>query len=114
MMGSAAPLKLKPSAGEVAPMVMGWVWIVPRQDAMFLASNEGNISPPYVEPMRRSTSGSLGCTGVLVIRCQNVVRSRTACGSVAQGAAAVKLWSRSLSGVGAIAGSRLCTILGSS
>src|SRR5258706_9533781 len=114
MMGSAAPPKDSPSAGDVAPIVSGCDWIVPRQGAMCFASNEGSISPPYVAPMSLSTSGSLGCTGVLVIMCQKLVRSRTACGSPAHGAAAVNDWPRSDSCVGAINGSGLWTIIGSS
>ena len=64
--------------------------------------------------MSLRTSGSFGWTGVLVMRCQNVVRSRTAWGSVAHGAAAVNVCPRSLSGEGAIVASALWTIFGSS
>src|SRR4051812_18378481 len=89
MMGRAAPLKLNPSDGEVAPRAMGCAWIVPRQGAICLASNDGSISPPVVAPISFRTSGSFGWTGVLVIVCQKQARSRTSCGRDAHGAAAV-------------------------
>ena len=88
--------------------------MVPRHGASCLASSDGSISPAAVAPISCNTCGSFGCTGVFVIRCQKQVRSSTAAGSVAHGAAAVYVWPRIASGVGAIAGSGLWTMFGSS
>src|SRR5439155_7117439 len=64
--------------------------------------------------MSFSTSGSFGCTGVFVMRCQKHVRSSTFWGIVVQGVAAVyaRPWIVKLAGV--IAGSELWTMFGSS
>ncbi len=88
-MGCGAPSKASPSDGELAPRLIGCDWIVPRQGASCFASSDGSISPAAVDPISCNTCGSLGCTGVLVMRCQKQVRSSTAPRSAAQGAAAV-------------------------
>ena len=60
--------------------------------------------------MSLSTSGSLGCTGVLVMMCQKHVRSSTFCGSCVHGSAAVTCLPLIVILVGAIVGSALCAI----
>ena len=65
-------------------------------------------------PISLSTSGCLGCTGVFVMMCQNAVRSSTLCGSVDHGSAARTAAPPSMNWVGAIVGSALCVMLGSS
>src|SRR5262245_45203618 len=95
-------------------MLMGCGWMVPRQGASIFASTDGNISWAWVAPMSRRTSGSLGWTDVPVIMCQNTVRSSTFAGSVDQGDAAVYERPAMTSGLGAMIGSALCTISGSS
>src|SRR5215813_11837664 len=89
MMGSAAPLKVSPSLGPLAPTLTGCCWMVLRHAARFLERNEGNISAGLMAPIRPSTSGSLGCTGVLVIVCQNWVRVGSRLAIAAHGAAAL-------------------------
>src|SRR5260221_1925917 len=89
MIGSAWPVKLRPSLGEVAPSVIGWACTVPRHGASCLASSDGSISSAAVVSISLSTLGCLGCTGVLVMMCQKHVRSSTFCGSCVHGSAAV-------------------------
>src|SRR5882672_9424660 len=88
--------------------------MVPKHGASCFASTDGSISSPCVASISLRTSGSLGCTGVFVIRCQKHVRSRTACGRDAHGVAAVYDFPWIVSVAGAIVGSALCTIFGSS
>src|SRR5271169_4675883 len=95
-------------------MLSGCAWIVFRHGAIDFASSEGSISPAAVAPMSSSTSGSFGCTGVPVIRCQKTVRDRTFAGSVDHGIAAVVLVLPTVSGVAAIVGSVLWTMFLSS
>jgi hypothetical protein len=114
MIGSAWPAKLRPSLGDDAPSVIGWACTVPRQGASCFASSDGSISSAWVAPIRRSTSGSLGWTGVLVMTCQKHVRSSTSCGSWVHGSAAVVRLPPSVIAVGAIVGSALCVIIVSS
>ncbi len=95
---------------------MGCCWIVPRHGASAFASSEGNISFARfcVAPMSCSTCGSLGWIGVSVMMCQNCVRARMLAESVAHGAAAWYVWPPTVTLVGAIVGSVLCTIFESS
>src|SRR5204863_1075589 len=76
-------------------------------------SSDGSISSCAAIPISLSTSGCLGCTGVLVMMCQNVVRSSTLCGSCVHGSAAVVGLPPSVIAVAAIVGSAMCVINGS-
>ena len=95
-------------------MLMGCVWIVSKHGASCCARSEGSISSAKVDSINLRTSFSRGWIGVLVMRCQNTVRSRTFCGSVAHGAAAVCCWPWMVSVVGAMAGSWLWAMFVSS
>src|ERR1700733_10763917 len=92
---------------------MGCDWIVPRQGASCFERIDGSISSACVTPMSSRTFGSLGWTGVFVMMCQKHVRSRTFCGNVAHGAAAVYCCPESVRLVGGIVGSVLWTTFGS-
>ena len=94
---------------------MGCVWIVFRHGASAFASSDGSISPAGVAPMSSSTSGSFGCTGVFVMRCQKTVR----CEDVRRQRRPrrrrrVRSGRRATSCAGAIVGSVLWTMFGSS
>ena len=79
-----------------------------------MAIRDGNISFAGVAPMSSRTSGSRGCTDVLVMMCQKTVRSRTLAGSVAHGAPAVYDRPEICKLLGVIDGSGLWTMRGSS
>src|ERR1700722_15671880 len=110
MVGSAAPPYCRLSDGFDAPTLMGCGWMVFRHGASAFESTDGNISPAAVAPMSSSTCGSFGCTGVLVITCQNCVWASRLAGICAHGAAAVYCWPPMDIDIGVIVGSTGWTI----